>query len=519
MGRVYKTANKKVMWSMGILILILFVFLVYRNLQREDVYANISFNQSGLMLQIYGGEENNSLCSCAVWFCSGLSILFLLIRLWRNLKVRNRETEELILSYPVSRRQMIKREILYSGYGLFLCICTMLVFIGLWVIELVKTVQLQKQLGSYITVSNVSIQLLLYALLILALQLFFIAWHYFCEIVTRERMLGYFLGMFGMVGMVGLYNGILWADLQSIPYMEYTNKELLLAGGIVIAVFLLAILLFVIDVKLYEKIDYSKGGLFYFKWAKDFFVCVACLFLMLAGGVFDRELQGESRGLLVVVTAVLLMALNYITLSDTERKSSKRVLLENGKGILILGVLSMAIYTGQTFLLQSQEGETMPEEVRLSNEECRFSLEDEETYEQFRQTIRREQPDILLPELGQGWEFQRGNGCYLSKNAANESGVWYYDLSMENTKGEWFAVHFDRRYNDAWTFGNCVELKNLQITSEKENEIRLIQHMETGGISITVYQFDKGKDACESYSFYGNITEEKMLALVEKFMG
>lgn len=523
MDRTYKTGNKKVIWIMGIVSVIIFGYLAYMNLcGSEECYYSINSSIQGISIQmetIYNdyilGQYYN-IYSYSMMASTVLSILFLIFRFLRVIKVRDKETEELVLSYPMSRKQIMQKEISNAGYGIWVCIWAVLILFGLFIVEMLKGFELKKKVGSHILVNNDSMQVLISALLIFALLLFAIAWHYLCEIVARDRIAGFFLGMLG----IGAYNCWLWGDMDYLIYFEYGKEELLVGGAVWIFVCLLTILLFVIDAKLYEKIDFSKGGMFYFAPAKYFFISSGCLILLYISNIFGDDVLMGNRLLLIGLDLILLVALNYLALSDTERKSGKKILVENLKNLLALGVMLLVLSGGYVvmFGLPSAEPMTADEDWGY-NMQYSVMLNDAQNYESFVKNTKAMEQNILLPDEQQGWVFQSGGANYMPVEVGESEQLLDYNLYLKNDQGERFSIYFTRGYSANYCSYEDIDINNVRIISDNKNEIVFIKPYSDTEATISVYRFYDSKEYYDWYSFYGTVTEEELIAIVEKFMG
>ena len=139
MEKTYKLGNKKVIWTLMILAAIVVAITGCICINSDVItYAFIEQTQEQIEISLQNRDGISWMASAYRWLCCGVSIVFLVIRLCRNIKLRNKSTEELIMSYPMGRKQIITREILIFGYGIVLSVLAFFIAIAFMGMETIK---------------------------------------------------------------------------------------------------------------------------------------------------------------------------------------------------------------------------------------------------------------------------------------------------------------------------------------------------------------------------------------------
>ena len=524
MGKTCKLGNKKVIRALMIVATIVVAIIggicINSNVV-EYVFIEQTEEQIGVSLQNEYGIS--WLFTAYRWLCCGTSILFLIIRFCRNIKLRNKNVEEIIMSYPIGRKQIITKEIFMFGYGIVLPVLAFVVagvFMG---IETIKNAQVRQLFESTHVVVSTNQGAILWCMEMISVLVFFMAWHYLCEIVCVERMVGFFFGAMGIV----FYNVLFFVYEVGVVGFMFTSVSVMPKIIVLLIILLFAMILFGICIWLYQKIDYSKGGWFYFDLPKYFFVACVCLLPMAAVTSNVGEIKVPSSGM-IFLTLIIALALNYLAASQNLRKSAWKLLLESGKTIVVGCVLVFAVLNyepvlcavenfiwatesadavdGQWETYESTEFVNWVQDEYKGEQECKDGLAE----------MRNKGIDSLIPQEMERWKLHEGGVNWSIRGTTTEMKYDGYYMSLQNDKND-CAILYCSRINDKAVPNQVLAwVERLEVIADEEYGTLIVTSDGTGGerTFISFCKYYEGKEYYDSYTITGEVPEEELLTIV-----
>ena len=288
---------------------------------------------------------------------------------------------------------------------------------------------------------------------------------------------------------------------------------------------LLAMLLFQICIWLYQKIDYSKSGWFYFNLPKYFFIACVCLLPISAVTANMVALELPSIGLLLLSIG-LVLAFNYLAASHNQRKNVGKILLESGKTIVVGCALVFVVLNyepilcaveyllwvntdavdGQWETYESTEFVDWVQDEYKGEQACKDGLAE----------IRNQGIETLIPDEMEQWKFREAIVNWTVRGTSPEKKYDGYAMRLGNDNKDRVFLYCTRMNDKA---------KPNQIMSCIEG-LRVIKDEEYGTLIVTSYtaddktqfisfcQYYEGKEYYDSYTVTGEVPEEELLTIV-----
>ena len=518
MGKTCKLGNKKVIWALMILAIIVVSIIGYICINSDVItYAFIEQTQEQIEIYLQNRDGISWMASAYRWLCCGVSIVFLMIRLCRNIKLRNKSTEELIMSYPMGRKQIITREILILGYGIVLSVLAFFIAIAFMGMEAIKIHEISQNFELANVVMSYNQDTILWCMEKSSLLIFFIAWHYLCEVVCVERMVGFFLGAIG----IAIYNIYFFGyDMEIVGYIEYGRGTGLFSVVTMVVILLLAMLLFRISIWLYQKVDFSKSGWFYFDLPKYFFIACICLLPISAATANMNDLELPSIGFIILIL-VLVVALNYLAVSNVQRKNVLKLFMESGKTIIVFCVLVFVVFNFEYIRagiegLYAEDEQWGTYEISENVDWIQDKYKGEQECKDALEQIQNKELEVLVPGEMEQWMLQEGSIEWMVYGTPSEFMYTGYYMRLENSTEEDVIVSCTRMEKKTQPVHMMSCIEGLKVIQDDKYGTLIVSSYEAEDerVFVSFNKYYEGKEYYDSYNVTGEVPEEELLTII-----